>query len=70
MLGCHSLVLQTYTRSLIPPAIVQTCVLAVFRRFMSLAANRAFCDSGDSNYDKMCRMAHIPDRDGPYSSYR
>jgi hypothetical protein len=55
-----------FIHGLTPLAIVQTCVLAVFRRFMSLAANQAFCDSGGSNYDKMCRMAHVPDRDSPY----
>ena len=70
MIGCHLLVLQTYTRSLTPLAIVQTCMLAVFRRFMSLAAAQAFCDSGSGNYDKMCRMAHVPDRDSPYYSSR
>jgi hypothetical protein len=43
--------------------MVQNCVLAVFRRFMSLAAAQAFCDTGGGNYDKMCRMAHVPDRD-------
>jgi hypothetical protein len=45
-------------------------VLAVFRRCMSLAAAQAFCDSGSGNYDKMCRMAHVPNRDSPYYSSR
>jgi hypothetical protein len=65
MLGCRSLMLQTYTRTLTPLAIVQNRVLAVFRRFMSLAAAQAFCDTRGGNYDKMSRMAHVPDRDGP-----
>src|SRR5215210_664722 len=51
---------------LTPLAIVQTCVLAVFRQSVSLAAAQAFCDTGDGNYDKMCWMAHVPDLDGPY----
>jgi hypothetical protein len=51
---------------LTPLAIVQTCVLAVFRQSVSLAAAQAFCDTGGGNYDKMCWMAHVPDLDGPY----
>ena len=47
-----------------------TCVPTDFRRFMSLAAAQAFCDTGGGNYDKMRRMAHVPDRDSPYYSSR
>ena len=30
---------------------------------MSLSAAQAFCDTGGGNYEKMCRMAHVPERD-------
>jgi hypothetical protein len=42
-------VTDLYIHGLTPLAIVQTCVLAVSRQSLSLAAAQAFCDTGGGN---------------------